>query len=83
MVKQLLGLLVPFSVIARELTALRELYEAELASRPTPIYRVTEAPSRGDTEVTFTSDQDKVKPSAIKRLLFGDEGEDDEEHNED
>jgi hypothetical protein len=44
--------LVPFSVIARELTTLRELYELELSSRKPPIIRVTESPG-DDTEVMY------------------------------
>jgi hypothetical protein len=51
MLKTLLRIVRPFSVIARELTILRELYEAELAARPNPVYRVTEKPRESNTEV--------------------------------
>lgn len=57
----------PFGTIARELQIIRELYELELAAhtdhqgRPDPIRRVTEAPSKNDTEVTYAGvDQPKV-----------------------
>ena len=53
MLKLLLSLLRPLPVIARELTALRELYESELASRQPPVYRLTEKPSKNDTEVSY------------------------------
>lgn len=44
----------PFHSIAKSLAVIAELYELELAERKPPIRRVTEAPSRDDTEVTYT-----------------------------
>ena len=49
--KLLLSMLRPFAGIARELKIIRELMEADLASRH--IYRVTEKPSKKDTEITY------------------------------
>lgn len=49
----------PFAAIAKELQIIRELYELELASRQPPIRRVTEAPSRWDTEVSYVGDPEK------------------------
>ena len=34
-----------------------ELYELDLGSRTPPIYRLTEKPSRHDTEVTYMDDR--------------------------
>lgn len=51
----------PFAVIASELQIIRELYELELASRPVPIRRVTETPSKDDTEVSYVGDDPKRK----------------------
>ena len=66
----------PLHTIAKELTAIRELYEAELATRDKPIYRITEDPQEGDTVVMYTGDEPKAK-SALRRLLegLGDEAE--------
>lgn len=53
----------PLKAIAEELRILRELYELDLGAktdhlgRPTPIYRVTEAPNRLDTQVTFAGSE--------------------------
>jgi hypothetical protein len=44
------------SVIADEISILRELYEMELAARQPPIWRVTESPGPSDTEVLYSSD---------------------------
>jgi hypothetical protein len=66
---QLANVVAPFHIIAKELTALRELYEAELASREKPVYRITESPGRNDTEVTY-GDEDKEK-SPLRRLMEG------------
>lgn len=68
----------PFSQIARELTIMRELYELDLASRNPPIIRITESPSEGDTEVTYTGEQVKAKRTAAT-ILFGEEEEEDDE----
>ena len=51
MLKAILLFLAPLRVVASELTAIRELYEAELALHDPPIYRVTEKPKSSDTEV--------------------------------
>lgn len=71
----------PFHSIAKSLAIIAELYELELAARVdpktgqiAPIRRVTEAPSRGDTEVLWTGiDERKVKVD-----IFQDAGEDEE-----
>ena len=47
----------PFQAIAQELRILRELYEADLASRERPIIRITESPLRNDTEVSYSNDR--------------------------
>lgn len=83
--RALLSIFAPFALIASELaklrkeaTAIRELYEAELAAREKPVYRITEEPGRSDTEVSFAGEEPKEK-SALRRLLDGDrENEDDE-----
>lgn len=49
----------PFGSIARELKIIRELYELELSSRNPPIMRVTEKPSRKDTQVSYMGVEDK------------------------
>lgn len=56
-------LLFPFSVIAKELTTLRELYELELSHHTPPIIRVTEKPSVSDTEVSYAGEDKKRSPS--------------------
>ncbi len=77
MIRRLLELFAPFTVIAKELTAIRELMEADLASREKPVYRVTEAPSKYDTEVTYAGEE--PKKNAMARLLFGEEYDPDED----
>ena len=67
MLRTLLDLFAPWASIARELTALRELYEADLASRKPPVYRLTEKPSKSDTEV-FWEEAPRKPTSAIDRL---------------
>jgi len=59
--KSLKELLFPFSVIAKELTTLRELYELELSSRTSPIRRITEKPKASDTEVSYMDDDNKKR----------------------
>ncbi len=49
-----LDIIAPLSQIAKELRILRELYELDLESREKPIYRVTEKPSKKDTEVLYS-----------------------------
>lgn len=56
----------PFSKIAEELSTLRELYELDLASRH--IYRLTEKPSKGDTEVSYSSED--IMPKSKLRSMF-------------
>jgi len=53
MLRLLLSFLRPLPQIAAELRLLRELYELELSSREKPIYRLTEKPSKRDTEVLY------------------------------
>lgn len=60
MIRVLLAALRPFAAIARELAILRELYELELSSRTPPIYRVTEKPSKRDTEVSYSGMVDRT-----------------------
>ena len=67
---KLLALVNPFAVIARELTALRELYELELREREKPIIRVTEKPKKTDTEVFYDEEPEKPK-SALAKLFHG------------
>lgn len=56
----------PFNAIARELGVIRELYELEMAAKG--IYRITEKPKRGDTEVSYMDDVPKKK-SATEELV--------------
>lgn len=77
-------LLAPFSVIARELTTIRELYEMELQARDKPIVRVTVKPSKGDTEIFYAGDEDTPatkKRNALARLFGG--GDDDGDFEQD
>jgi hypothetical protein len=50
-IEKLLQFLVPLRVIAKELTAIRELYEMEQNDKG--FHRVTEEPSEDDTEVIY------------------------------
>ena len=68
MFKKLVSLLAPFYTIAQELTAIRELYEAELAARDKPIFRITESPSESDTVVMWGEKDNKDK-SGLRKLL--------------
>jgi hypothetical protein len=52
-VRKWLQVLRPFRTIAQELTKLRQLYEADLASRTPPVYLVTESPNVRNTEVSY------------------------------
>lgn len=61
------AMLHPFGMIARELSIIRELYEIDLASRNPPVRRVTEEPSRYDTEVSYAGVEEK--PSARERAM--------------
>ena len=72
MLRTLLALFRPLSTIARELSIIRELYEMDLASRDQPIFRVTERPSKHDTEVSYTGVRDD-RPK-YKRWLDREEG---------
>jgi len=56
----LLSLIRPLSHIAQELRILRELYELDLQSRVPPIYRMTEKPSKADTEVSYQGVDEKT-----------------------
>lgn len=53
-------LLHPFASIAQSLAIICELYELELSERKPPIRRVTETPSRNDTEVTYAGVDEKA-----------------------
>lgn len=75
MLRTLLAIFRPLAQIAKELRILRELYEAELESRHPPIYRVTEEPSKKDTEVSYMDVEDR-RP-VYKRWFTAEEEEDD------
>ena len=74
-VRLLLRLLRPLAQIAEELKIIRQLYEEELSTRPTPIYRITEAPSKKDTEVSYSGVVDE-RP-LYKRWFAGEEDDED------
>lgn len=78
MFRTLKELLFPFTVIARELTILRELYELELSSHTPPIRRITEKPSASDTEVSYTGDEKKESPSEQLIEMWQREQDDDD-----
>lgn len=66
----LLAILRPLNaltVIARELTTLRRLYEADLMQRDPPIWLVSEKPRKGDTEVSYM-DAEEPRKRKWKRL---------------
>lgn len=79
--RRFLELVAPFQAIAMELKAIRELYEAELATHTPPIWRSTETPG-DDTQVSYTGDQPKAKVSALSRLTEGWEQGDFTQHEE-
>lgn len=62
----LVQLFLPFHSMSKSLAILCELYELDLANREKPIYRVTESPSKDDTEVTYFGEQ--VKRSKADEL---------------
>lgn len=57
MLRTLLAIFRPLTTIARELHILRELYEADLATRQ--IYRLTEKPAKDDTSVSYAGMRDE------------------------
>ncbi len=59
MFRALLAIFRPMKQIADELRILRQLYEADLESRQPPIYRLTETPSKRDTEVSYAGVRDE------------------------
>jgi hypothetical protein len=67
--------------IARELSIIRELYELELATHKPPIWRITESPGKGDTEVFYTGEEPSKKKSALEKAeeLLGIRSDDDDE----
>jgi len=71
MIETLRLIFAPLGVIARELMIIRELYEADLAQRENPIYRVTEQPKETDTTVTYAGDVDD-RPAHKRWSPFGD-----------
>lgn len=77
MLRTLLALFRPFAAIARELRIIRELYEADLGSRVPPIYRLTEKPSKADTEVSYADVRDERR-GFKKWLQAAEEAEDDD-----
>ena len=74
-----LDYIVPLKQIAEELRIIRELYEEELSTRPKelggPIYRVTEKPSKQDTQVFMPDDEEIPK----HKRWFGIDDSDEEE----
>jgi hypothetical protein len=72
----------PLTTIAKELTAIRELYELDLGSRRPPVYRVTETPGKSDTSVTYTDDEVKSR-NALHKVMATVMGqiEDDDEYD--
>ena len=77
--RRLTELLLPFSVIAKELTAIRELYEADLASREKPVYRITESPGKSDTTVTYEDGtEESPRKSKLAELAESWNSDDDE-----
>jgi hypothetical protein len=73
--RQVFSFIRPFAAIARELRIIRELYELDLESREKPIYRITEKPSKKDTEVSYSGVAD-TRPG-FKRWFESGEEEDD------
>lgn len=85
---KLLSIFSPFSLIAKELSIIRELYELDLASRRPPIYRFTESPGKRDTEVTYTMDEEEEaendrQKNILKRALEGLKSYEEDEDYED
>jgi len=75
----------PFAAIAEELRIIRELYEEELSERvivvgdrivPAPVRRITEKPSKHDTEVSYPGDE--MKPRRVNIFEPWDEGDEDD-----
>ena len=58
MIRLLILFLRPLSRLADEIAIIRQLYEADLASRDNPIYRITQSPSKEDTEVSYSDGPD-------------------------
>jgi len=88
MIRRLIRFLFPIRGIAlelkgihEELSIVRELYELELAARKPPIWRITESPSKGDTEVFYTGEEPSKKKSALEKAeeLLGIRSDDDDE----
>ena len=73
--------------IATSLDIIRQLYELEMAHRyvpekhtPAPLIRITEDPSKSDTEVFYTGEEEARPKSAIDKLKeqWNDIGSDDQ-----
>lgn len=75
MIRTLLALFRPLTSIARELRIIRELYEADLDSRPNPIHRLTETPNKKDTEVLYAG---QSNPRPGYKIWHGSSDEDSE-----
>ena len=69
-------------IIAQELSAIRELYELELAARERPIYRTTEQAKKSDTEVSYAG-MPVAKKSSWKWLAQAEDDEIEEEEEAD
>ena len=72
MIKTLLAIFRPLTTIAKELTAIRQLYELELSERVVdpqhvsrPLIRITEKPKRGDVEVYYPGDSDLPRDKQV------------------
>jgi hypothetical protein len=66
--------------IAGDLKAMRELYEMQMAHHKPPIYRITEAASEDDTEVSYGEEDEKTK---LYRYLIDGEDKDRLEQEDD
>ena len=77
MLRTLLAIFRPMKQIADELRIIRQLYEAELEMHDPPIYRVTEAPSKRNVEISYTDVADE-RP-AYKRWFGAADVEEDED----
>lgn len=70
-VAPLQSIAVSLEKIAEEKKIYRELYEQELAYHSPPIYRITQAPSKDDTEVTYGTEPEDKNKNRLKGLMGG------------
>jgi hypothetical protein len=67
------------AAIAEEMKIARELKEMELSYHNPPIYRITEQPSPGDTEVFYGTDGGKGERNALTRAYYEEDDEDEDD----